>query len=133
MIGFGWLGDRIGRRNSVLLSYAGTVLGMACLAGLTQGPSLALVAGFVVFFGGTFGSRGPAISAIATSVFRGREMGRIYGCITIGMGLGGALGAWSGGFWHDYTGGYLFGFCFAMVTVSMGGLPFLLVRQLARS
>ena len=133
MIGFGWLGDRIGRRNSVLLSYAGTVLGMACLLGLTQGPSLPLVAGFVVFFGGTFGSRGPAISAIAAGVFRGPEMGRFYGFITIGMGLGGALGAWFGGFWHDVTGGYVFGLCFAMVAVSMGGMPFLLIRQLARS
>jgi MFS family permease len=133
MIGFGWLGDRIGRRNSVLLSYGGTVLGMACLLGLTQGPSLPLVAGFVFFFGGTFGSRGPAISAIATGVFRGPEMGRIYGFITVGMGLGGALGAWFGGFWHDYTQGYVVGLCFAMVAVSMGGVPFLLIRQLARS
>lgn len=133
MLGFGWLGDRIGRRYSVLLSYALTVLGMAALLALTRGPSLILLAVFVLLFGGTFGSRGPAISAIATNVFRGPALGRIYGFITIGMGLGGALGAWFGGFWHDQTGGYVFGLCFAMVTVSLGGLPFLLVPALARS
>jgi len=133
MVGFGWLGDRIGRRNAVLLSYAFTVLGMAALLALTRGPSLVLVATFVLFFGGTFGSRGPAISAIAAHVFRGASLGRIYGFITIGMGLGGALGAWFGGFWHDQTGGYVFGLCFAMVAVSLGGVPFFLVRALARS
>jgi MFS family permease len=133
MLGFGWLGDRIGRRNSILLSYALTVFGMASLLGLTLGPSLALVTGFVICFGGTFGSRGPAISAIAAGVFRGPAMASIYGCITVGQGLGGALGAWFGGFWHDQTGGYAFGLCFAMAALAFGAAPFLAVRALARA
>jgi len=52
------------------------------------------------------GSRGPMISALATLRYRGANFGRIYGLISIGMGLGGFLGAWIGGLLHDFTGGY---------------------------
>ncbi len=52
------------------------------------------------------GSRGPMISTLATLRYRGRHFGRIYGLISIGMGLGGFLGAWIGGLLHDATGGY---------------------------
>lgn len=133
MIGFGWLGDRIGRRRAILLSYALTLGGIACLLGLTRQPSLLLLAGFVGMFGGTFGSRGPAITTVAATIFRGPHLGRIYGCITIGMGFGGGLGAYFGGFWHDATGGYEAGMIFAFVMVMLGSLPFILVPAMAKS
>jgi MFS family permease len=133
MLGFGWLGDRIGRRNAVLASYALTLTGIALgyLVGLWQ--TVLAVGLFVLAFGMSFGSRGPAISGIAATVFRGRHMGRIYGFVTIGMGLGGGLGAWFGGFWHDLTGGYGFSYGFAFVALSLGALPFLLVREMGRA
>jgi len=31
------------------------------------------------------------------------QFGRIYGLISIGMGLGGFFGAWVGGLLHDWT------------------------------
>ena len=52
------------------------------------------------------GSRGPMISTLATLRYRGAHFGRIYGLISVGMGLGGFLGAWIGGLLHDRTGGY---------------------------
>ena len=133
MIGFGWLGDRIGRRRAILLSYGLTLGGIACLLGLTQGPSLPLLAGFICMFGGTFGCRGPAITTVATTIFRGPHLGRIYGCITIGMGFGGGLGAYFGGFWHDATGGYEAGMIFALTMAALGSLPFILVPAMAKS
>lgn len=133
MISFGWLGDRIGRRRVVLISYCGTLAGITGFLFLNQGPSQIALAVFVIGFGLTFGSRGPAISAIAASVFGGRNFGRIYGLVSIGMGGGSAIGAWLGGFLHDLSGGYLLGQSVAMVSIVVGAAPFVLIRAIARA
>lgn len=133
MVGFGWLADRIGRRPAVLLSYACTLAGVASLFIQFSGPSWPGLIVFVVLFGGTFGSRGPAITTIAASLFGGPHFGRIYGTITIAMGLGGALGALVGGFWYDLTGGYTAGLVFSLFSLCVGLLPFALLPSLARA
>ena len=106
MVGFSWLADRGGRKMAAILAYACSILGVGALA-LVRGPNddvwLWL---FVLLFGGSMGSRGPMISTLATLRYRGAHFGRIYGLISIGMGLGGFFGAWMGGLLHDWTGGY---------------------------
>jgi len=133
MIGFGWLGDRIGRRRAALISYTITFLGILCLVLLRHGPSPWLLGGFVLAFGATFGSRGPAISTIAARLFGGAHFGRIYGCATALLGIGGATGAWLGGFLFDATGGYLAGHVAALVSIAFGAAPFVLVPAIART
>jgi len=132
MLAFGWLGDRIGRRRAMLLSYGFTLAGIGCLMMLAAGPSALWLAGFVLLFGCSFGSRGPAVSAIAANIFRGPSFGRIFGFVTIGAGIGGGGGAFAGGFWHDLTGGYMAGQIFALCAIACGVLPFLTVKELAR-
>jgi len=65
------------------------------------------------------GSRGPMISTLATLRYRGAQFGRIYGLISIGMGLGGFLGAWVGGLLHDWTGGYAAVMIFAAAALAL--------------
>ena len=106
MIGFSWLADRGGRRLAALLAYACSILGIGALA-LVRGPDdVAWLWLYVLLFGGSMGSRGPMISTLATLRYRGAHFGRIYGFISIGMGIGGFLGAWIGGLLHDWTDGY---------------------------
>ena len=133
MVGFGWLGDRIGRPRAVIISYALTIAGIGCLMAVAQLRSPVLIGLFVVLFGGTFGCRGPAMSTIAATIFRGAQFGRIYGFITVGMGLGGAAGAWLGGFLYDVTGGYATGLTLAMALLALGAAPFAFVRVIARA
>ncbi len=106
MVGFSWLADRGGRRLAAVLAYACSIAGVGALA-LVRGPHddiwLWL---YVLLFGGSMGSRGPMISTLATLRYRGAHFGRIYGLISIGMGLGGFFGAWIGGLLHDFTDGY---------------------------
>ena len=101
MVGFSWLADRGGRRLAAILAYGCSILGVGALA-LVRGPGddvwLWL---YVLLFGGSMGSRGPMISTLATLRYRGAHFGRIYGLISIGMGLGGFFGAWIGGLLHD--------------------------------
>jgi predicted MFS family arabinose efflux permease len=65
-------------------------------------------------------------------IFRGKRIGTIYGTISIGSGLGSALGSWSGGLIHDWTHSYNPLIAFALVSVGLGMIPFLVVPALRR-
>ncbi len=125
MVGFSWLSDRGGRKLAALLAYACSIAGVGMLA-LVHGPDDDLWLWlYVLLFGGSQGSRGPMISTLATLRYRGANFGRIYGLISMGMGLGGFLGAWIGGVLHDLTGGYaavmIFSVCaLALAATSLG-------------
>jgi MFS family permease len=132
MLGVSWLDGIIGRRPSVLFSYALSIAGIVMLWLLQWYPNYALLTGFVVCFGSMIGSRGPLLSATAMKIFRGENIATIYGSIVIGSGLGSALGSWSGGAIHDWSHGYDLVLVFALVSVVLGMIPFLVVPALRR-
>jgi MFS family permease len=132
MLGVTQLDSIIGRRPSVLLSYAISIIGIGLLFLLQYYPSYWLLIAFVVTFGSMIGSRGPLITATAMKIFRGERVGTIFGTISIGSGLGSALGAWAGGLIHDWTHSYNPVMAFALVAVVLGLIPFLVVPALRR-
>jgi MFS family permease len=132
MLGVSWLDGIIGRRPSVLFSYAVSILGIVMLWLLQWYPNFWLLSGFVVCFGSMIGSRGPLLSATAMKIFRGKRVGTIYGAISFGSGLGSAFGSWGGGLIHDWTHSYNPLIAFALVSVLLGMIPFLVVPALRR-
>jgi MFS family permease len=132
MLGVSWLDGIIGRRPSVLFSYALSIAGIVMLWLLQWYPNFWLLTGFVVCFGSMIGSRGPLLTATAMKIFRGQHVGTIYGAIVIGSGLGSAFGSWSGGLIHDLTHSYNPLIAFALVSVVLGMIPFLVVPALRR-
>jgi MFS family permease len=132
MLGVTQLDAMIGRRPSVLLSYAISIVGIGLLWLLQYYPNYWLLIAFVVTFGSMIGSRGPLITATAMKIFRGERVGTIFGTISIGSGLGSALGAWAGGLLHDWTHSYNPVMAFALVAVVLGLIPFLVVPALRR-
>jgi predicted MFS family arabinose efflux permease len=132
MLGVSWLDGIIGRRPSVLLSYAISIVGIIMLWLLQWYPNIWILTGFVVCFGSMIGSRGPLLTATAMKIFRGERVGTIYGTITIGSGLGSAFGSWGGGLIHDWTHSYTPLIAFSLVSVILGMIPFLLVPALRR-
>jgi MFS family permease len=132
MLGVTQLDAMIGRRPSVLLSYAISIIGIILLWLLQFYPNFWLLTAFVVTFGSMIGSRGPLITATAMNIFRGERIGTIYGTISIGSGLGSGLGAWAGGLIHDWTHSYDPVIAFALVAVVLGMIPFLVVPALRR-
>lgn len=125
-----WLDGVIGRRRSVLFSYALSIVGIGLLWLLRFYPNIWLLTAFVLCFGSMMGSRGPLITATAMKIFRGERVGTIFGTISIGSGLGAALGSWSGGLIHDITGGYDALLLFSLASVILGMIPFLVVPAL---
>jgi MFS family permease len=132
MLGVSWLDGIIGRRPSVLFSYALSIFGIFLLWLLQWYPNVWILTGFVVCFGSMIGSRGPLLTATAMKIFRGKRVGTIYGTISIGSGLGSAFGSWSGGLIHDLSHSYNPMLVFALVSVILGMIPFLVVPALRR-
>lgn len=130
MLGISSLDGLIGRRPSVLFSYALSIIGIGMLWALQWYPNFWLLTGFVVCFGSMIGSRGPLLTATAMKIFRGERLGTIYGAISIGAGLGSAFGSWSGGLIHDLSHSYNPLLQFALVSVVLGMIPFLVVPAL---
>jgi MFS family permease len=132
MLGVSWLDGIIGRRPSVLFSYALSIAGIFLLWLLQWYPNIWILTGFVVCFGSMIGSRGPLLTATAMKIFRGKRVGTIYGTISIGSGLGSAFGSWSGGLIHDWSHSYNPLIGFALISVILGMIPFLVVPALRR-
>ncbi|CAM9867229.1 unnamed protein product [Phaeothamnion confervicola] len=130
VIGFGVLGDRIGPRPAVLLSY---VLSLSSVGGLfliKYYPSPIAIPVLVISVGLSMGARGPTVSAMASRIFAGPNFGGIYGAISMCGGLGSAIGTWLGGFLQDvfHTSDALLIFSAVMIVCSAS--PFFVARAL---
>jgi MFS transporter, OFA family, oxalate/formate antiporter len=129
VISIGTLSDYIGRELAALFSYGVSILGTVCgllISGPHDGLWLWL---FAAFFGLTWGARGPAITAKTADLFPGRQLGRILGVITIGSGIGSALGAWAAGVIYDLSGSYRLAFVLSIAAYCCGGLALLALRR----
>ncbi|MBI1846568.1 MAG: MFS transporter [Candidatus Rokubacteria bacterium] len=125
----GTLSDYIGRERSAILAYGVSIVGVIFalfLTGPGQGWLLWLHA---CFFGLTWGARGPAITAKTADLFPGPNLGAILGVITIGTGIGSAVGAWGAGFIFDVTGSYRLAFLLSIASYLGGGVAFWALRR----
>jgi MFS family permease len=132
MLTVSWLDGLLGRRRAILLAYGLTIIGILMLWSLGSHPNIWLLAGFLFCFGSTMGSRGPLVAAAAMSIFRGKRVGTIMGTISVGAGLGSAIGSWAGGLIHDWSQSYDLVFVFAMSSVILGMMPFLVAPALRK-
>ena len=130
MLSMGWLGRRVGERATATLSYAFTILGIVSLMAVAAEPHLLWVYGFVFFFGSNQGARGPMVATLAARLYGGQGFSGIYGAMTTGLGIGGAVGSYASGWLHDYTGGYVASFSMAIAFALCGLVPFWTIKAL---
>jgi MFS family permease len=130
---FGYAADRIGRALSATISYACTAVGTLGLLSIELWPHPAGLYVYALLFGLGFGARGPIITAIAASLFPGRRFGAIYGYLSIGNGLGGAIGPWFAGALFDVTGSYRVPFLIATLFCVAGSICFWLAEPRRQS
>ena len=81
------------------------------------------------FFGLTWGARGPAVTAKTADLFPGSQLGTILGVITIGSGIGSAVGSWGAGFIFDMSGSYRLAFILSIVSYVGGCIAFSALRR----
>ena len=117
---FGIIADRVGGAQAATISFGCTAGGALALLVLEIHPHVAWLVVYALVFGLGFGARGPIITSMAGDLFSGRHFGVIYGALSVGNGLGAALGPWIAGLMHDITGSYRLAFVFS-VAASAGG------------
>ncbi len=125
----GTLSDYIGRELSAVLAYGFSIFGVICALLITSPDQHLLLWLHACFFGLTWGARGPAITAKTADLFPGRQLGTILGVITIGSGIGSALGSWGAGWIFDVSGSYRVAFMLSIASYLGGVIAFWALRR----
>jgi len=125
----GTMSDYIGRELSAILAYAISIVGVIFALFISSPHQAWLLWLHACFFGLTWGARGPAITAKTADLFPGRHLGAILGVITIGTGIGSAVGAWAAGWIHDVTGSYRVAFLLSIASYLGGCMAFWALRH----
>lgn len=104
-VGFGWLGDRLGRKGVLCLGYAMMSLGMIFFTFVT-GEKSGFLAPFVLLFSVGFGGNGVLRVALVNEFYGRRNFGTIYGFIMGFALLGHITGPPFAGWVFDRWGSY---------------------------
>jgi MFS family permease len=116
----GFISDRVGREIGYTLGGGSALVAMVLFLLVRNTAFPWMLYAFVVLFGLGQGSIGPIQAATVGDLFPGNALGLIMGTFSIGWGLGGALGAYLGGYFYDRLGSYTLPFILVMVTISLG-------------
>lgn len=128
-VSFGLAADRFGGALAATISYGCTAGGVLALLALESDGRPGWLVAYALLFGLGFGARGPIITAMASDLFGGRRFGVIYGAMSLGNGLGGAIGPWFGGVVHDVLGSYRVVFLVSVAFCVLGSACFWLASR----
>ena len=106
-----------------------SIVGVICALFITGPGDAWLLWIHACFFGLTWGARGPAITAKTADLFPGRNLGTILGVITVGTGIGSAVGAWGAGWIFDVSGSYRLAFLASIASYLVGCVAFWGLRR----
>jgi len=120
----GFISDWIGREITIILT---TILSIGALVALisvgdTSQPWLLYV--YAICFGYGTGLYPATLFAAAADIFHGKHFGGIGGLLLTGMGIGGAISPWLGGYIYDISGSYISAFVLCIVCFGLAGLAF---------
>ncbi len=129
----GTISDYVGREVSAIVAYGISIVGVVAALFITSPDQTWLLWIHACFFGLTWGARGPMITAKTADLFQGRHLGAILGVISIGTGIGAAVGAWASGLIFDLSGSYRLAFLLSIASYLAGCVAFWFLRRPAVS
>jgi len=118
------ISDWIGREKTIALAVILTTGAMVALVSVKDISQPWLLYVYAVCFGFGVGLWSPTIFAGMADIFHGRHYGAIAGLLLTGMGIGGVLGPWLGGYIYDISGSYISAFIFVIVCFGLSGIAF---------
>ena len=105
-VGIGYLSDRLGREWAWSLACLGFAACYLLLIVMETRPADWLLYLMVASQGLLGFGIAPMTATISAELFQGRTFGRIFGLLSAGGTLGGAVGPWASGLFFDATGSY---------------------------
>jgi len=102
---FGWVSDRIGRENTMVIAFALEGVAMTGWLFARNSPTLFVLMSGLVFFG--WGEIFSLFPSTLTDTFGSRHATSNYGCLYIAQGVGSILGGPLAALLHERTGSWL--------------------------
>ena len=113
------ISDWIGREQTITIATALAMGGLVALLLVNDTDQPWLLYLYAVCFGGGAGLYSPAIFAATADIFYGKNFGAISGLLLTGMGIGGLIGPWLGGYIYDVAGSYYGAFVLCLVCLGL--------------
>ncbi len=101
---FGWVSDRIGRENTMVIAFGLEGLAMAGWLATSGNPLLFVLMSGVVFFG--WGEIFSLFPSTLTDTFGAKHATKNYGCLYIAQGIGAIFGGPVASLLHESTGSW---------------------------
>jgi len=116
----GAISDWIGRERTITLAAILAIGALLALSSVKDTSQPWLLYIYAVCFGCSAGLYTPTSVASMADLFHGRNFGAITAMMLVGMGIGGAIGPWLGGYIYDISGSYVtaFALCIGCYGVS---------------
>lgn len=119
--------DYFGRRNALMLMFAGLTL--ALLWWLLTPPGFAALASYAVVFGMLYGGYIAILPVLTMEYFGGRRIATIIGALYTSWGFGALFGPTLAGAIRDMAGGYFFAILMGIVCMAGAAICCLLIRE----
>ncbi len=115
----GFLSDVLGREKAVTLASLLSIGGIFALISVRDISHSWLIYLFAIAFGYGTGLYSPTLFASTADIFPGRHYGVAAGLLLMGMGMGGIIGPWLGGYLFDLYGHYFISFILCMICLAV--------------
>ena len=120
----GMMSDRIGREKTMAVSSAAALVGLLSLIAVRDASQPWLLFVYAIGFGYGAGLFTAVITAGTADIFYGKHFGTASGILLTGMGMGGCVGPWLGGYLYDISGSYDIAFMLCMACVALASVSF---------
>jgi len=120
----GFISDWIGREMSVTIAAILSIGALVALISVGDTSQPWLLYTYAICFGYGGGLFVPALFAGAADIFHSRHYGSISGVLLTGLGIGGFIGPWLGGYIYDISGSYYSAFVIGIICLCIACVAF---------
>ena len=118
------ISDKIGRETTVLIASVLSIGALVALVSVKDTSQPWLLYFYAIASGLGTGLFSPNIIVGTADIFHGRNIGAIAAVLLTGVGFGGAIGPWLGGYIYDIRGSYNVAFIIAMAAFAAAGISY---------
>ncbi|OGO00458.1 MAG: hypothetical protein A2Y90_05360 [Chloroflexi bacterium RBG_13_52_12] len=119
-----FISDSIGREKTVLIGVVLALVGLGALMSVRDTSQMWMLYVYAVCSGLATGLVSPTIIVGSADLFHGKNIGAISALVLTGVGFGGAIGPWLGGFIYDLKGSYIIAFSVSLAAIALSGISF---------